>query len=574
MDRLRQFQNLLGAMRFSGAFVGLEKICPPQAMAGMMRDVSDKRPEAVAKALSPCLAALATIGRLSEGQTQALSQSGPGAGPAAGPPHVPPGAPGRPAGPPAAAAAAPAPAAEKPAARPVTVHLPVTAPEVFVTPAVPPTSLSAASGTAITDPDAAFAPTRVTASSGQALLTLTDAPVFVEAAPRTAPPTPSELAASPFGAHPATYRGESPPFALAKDLGLGWHRASVWWVEIQSDEDVAAGRFRFERMDAMLAGLAPGMQALLTIMLPARLAQDAALEAVGLGGPGPMGGGPLAVKADGKWDLKYPEAKYEAFVRELVTRYALHPPAGIRPVRYWQFENELDLSRARSDAPGYARLMERTYAVIKSVDKNAVVLMGGVSGEDFARNFEQYYLPALRLLRGRSMDAFDLHFYGRVGDYKELESYFRAVRQGLSNAGFPSVPVWMTETGTYTDSPAIPPGLPPQTEAGQAAELVRRGVFALGLGIPKVFWAMVREGFHFQNNMFDHDGLTYDPRVSPDKPDGGRKLAYFAYRLLCAKLAGCDPKPKRLDLGPGVYAYQFTGQGGRNVVVAWADPGP
>ncbi len=559
--RLRELQDLLGAMRLTGAFTGLEQICPPASLAAMMRELAAGRPEALPPLLSPCLLALGTLGRLDGPATAQGAPAGPGPfpGAAAGPPSPgafpPPNAGGPPAVP-GPGQGAPVPGPAMPRAR-LAVFLPTTAPRLTVSPAVPDTASGA--------PD--FPATVVAAAGGRVALTLTETPVYIEEKPRETPPTPGERLASPFGAHPATFRGETPPFALARDLGLGWHRGVAWWVDIQSDADLAAGRFDFSRLDAQLAAMGTDMRAMLTIMLPARLRQD------GHGGA-PGQPGPPAVKADGSWELGPPPAAYDAFVTALVRRYGASPPAGAPRVTYWQFENELDLSRARNDAAGFAALTLRTERLIKKADPGAKVLLAGVSGEDFPRNFETYYVPLLKALHGKGFDIFDLHAFGRAGDYRGLTAMTAAARRTLDATGFARVPLWMTETATYSGAPTAPPGLPPQTEAEQAAELVRRGVFALSLGVQKVFWAMVREGFRFRGDVFDHVGLTTDPRVSPDRPDGAAKLAFFTYRRLCAKLAGCDPRPERLSLAPGAYAYRFRAPGGRTVVVAWADPRP
>lgn len=539
VDRLRALQDLFGAMHYSGAFVGLERICPPRRLEEMMQAVSAGRSEALPSLLSPCLLALGTLGPLTTDQT-----TGPSPGQSSSQTQS--------QTTDQTQSQSPGQSKKRPVS--VTVSLPTSAARLAITPAVPVAAGDAAD---------AFPVTFAAAQQGTVRLTLTDRPVYIEETPKTTPPGPAERRASPFGAHPATYRGETPPFALADAIGLGWHRGVAWWVDIQSDADLAAGRFDFSRLDAELAALSPDMQALITIMLPARLRAD-----------GPQGAlrrsDDPKVESEGKWALAPGEAAYEAFVRALVTRYGRNPPAGLPRVAFWQVENELDLSRARSDAAGYARLLTRTRAVIKAVDPAATVLAAGVSGEDPEANFTRAYLPLLRRLGGQGMDAFDMHFFGRCGDYKALAGYYALVRRSLDATGFSGLPVWMTETGTYSGAPA---GLPPQTEDEQAAELVRTGVTALGLGVRKVFWAMVREGFHFQNDRFDHMGLTTDARVSPQRPDGRPKQAFFTFRLLCAKLAGCDPTPQRLSLGPAVHAYRFRTPQGRQVLVAWADPG-
>ena len=62
--RLRELQDLFGAMRLTGAFTGLEQICPPASLAAMMRELAAGRPEALPPLLSPCLLALGSLGRL------------------------------------------------------------------------------------------------------------------------------------------------------------------------------------------------------------------------------------------------------------------------------------------------------------------------------------------------------------------------------------------------------------------------------------------------------------------------------------------------------------------------------
>jgi O-antigen ligase len=467
--------------------------------------------------------------------------------------------------------------------------LPVESATVAVTPLVP----RAAEGQAVRDFVAAFPVRRLAAADGVVRLALTGDPICVEEGEAVLyPPQPGLR--SPWGVHPATFRGEDPPFALARDLGLGWHRgATAWWLEIQSEEDIARGAFKFEAMDRELGLMPPGMEALVNIMLPERLAGDrargAGMRPPGgggpLGAPGPgagpppwMGGAPgrppggapsmgppggRGATATGAWQLRHGEEAYLRFVRALATRYdGSHGPA----VDFWQFENEPEMSRAGGDWEGYAHLQKITYQAIKEANPAAQVLMGGLA-VDFPQGFDRFFAPALASLQGGYLDIFDFHHYGAAEDWRQLPALYANLRQGLDSLGYARVPIWMTECGTYSGQPARPP-LPFQTEREQARSLVKRLTYALNLGAEKIFWAWgIMEGFHRNGHFFDHTGLVYDGQ---GPGPGAKKLAYHAFKMLNRKITGEVESLGRLDLEAGVVALAFRVEG-RRVYVLWAD---
>ncbi|MBT9589075.1 hypothetical protein IV102_37425 [bacterium] len=383
-----------------------------------------------------------------------------------------------------------------------------------------------------------------------------------------------DLERSPFGIHPALVPDDPDgPFARAQRLGVRWHRGIyAYWIKIQpTEEDVRKGIFHWETTDGEWGAVPKSMNILANIGLPERL-QD---------GPGPPG---TPFRPPTTWKLNLPESAYVTFVKAVVERYdgdGKEDMPGLKvPVKYWQFENEPD-GWGNRDWEGYAHLQELTYGTIKEACPEAKVLIGGQVG--LAPDaFQQFFEPALRRLRGKSVDVFDFHWFGNAGrDGQLLEMLIKDTRARLDALGYAACPIWICETGTYSGqpgdeaSPALPgapptPPMPPQSEREQAQDLVKRYTLALSMGVHKVFWAFgLMEGFQNDDGYFDHTGLIYDGRFDHDPPRGTPKLAYYSYAKMTRLLEGADwPRARRLDLGVGIYAFEVPkGQG--TVTVLW-----
>ena len=371
-------------------------------------------------------------------------------------------------------------------------------------------------------------------------------------APR--PAAAATLWNSPFGVHPASVPGPY-PYAFANDMGVRWTREPLYilWEAVQRDPSVAS--YDFAPFDRIMAAAPPGMLFLWNIA--------AAL-------PDSMKQGSAHV-AKGSYYPTNPEA-YAAFVRATVARYGGKGANGRMPVKYWQVDNE----PAPFKGSGYADLLRLTARSIKQADPSAKVVIGGVAGfapaAAYIKGFDAVYRPYLQELGGKGFDVFDLHWFGdAVGDYQDLGPVVAHVRQALAEAGFsPDTELWMTEMGTYSGAPKPVAELGgrafgPQTEAQQAADLVRRYVYALRLGVRKIFWAYgLQEGFRHDDGFFDHTGLL--------RPDGGKKQAYSAYRLMTRMLEGAHLPPRvLLEEHGGAHAYAFARPDGKTVVAAWSD---
>lgn len=374
----------------------------------------------------------------------------------------------------------------------------------------------------------------------------------VDTPPR--PADPATLAASPFGLHPAS-TGGTYPFALANAAGVRWTREPLYilWELVQRDPAVAS--YDFTPFDRTMAAAPPGMRFLWNITT-AR--------------PDTMKTGSAHVARDSYLPTR-PDA-YAAFVRATVARYGLQGQNGRAPVKYWQVDNE----PAPFKGKGYAELVRLTAKAIKAADPTAKVVLGGVAGfapaSAYIKGFDEIFRPYLRELGGKGFDVLDLHWFGNAsGDYKDLGPVIAHVRKALAEAGYPSdMEIWVTETGTYSGSPKPVRELgdvayASQTEAQQAADLVRRYVYALRLGVRKIFWAFgLVEGFQNDGGFFDYTGLV--------RPDGRTKPAYQAYGIMTRLLEGTSPVPRVLaETAGGLHLYAFDRPGGRPVLVAWSD---
>ena len=134
--------------------------------------------------------------------------------------------------------------------------------------------------------------------------------------------------------------------------------------------------------------------------------------------------------------------------------------------------------------------------------------------------------------------------------------------------GFNDAPIWITEMGSYSGNPS---DNPPQSEQQQAADLLRRYVYPMSLGVQKTFWAFgLVEGFKHNDGYFDHTGLIYNGRESNDRGRGVRKLSYYTYRLMTSKLEGKRFAGEIAGLPANVYAYCF-GHVPELVTVIWWD---
>jgi len=173
------------------------------------------------------------------------------------------------------------------------------------------------------------------------------------------------------------------------------------------------------------------------------------------------------------------------------------------------------------------------------------------------------------------VDIFDFHWYGTAtGDYRLLGDALTVIQAKLQETGFGNIPIWVTEMGTYSGDPVDFPfeALPYQSEEQQTADLLKRFVYPVSLGIEKVFPAFgLIEGFNDNDGYFSHTGLIYDGWGSNDRGYGVKKIGYYTYKLMTQKLEGAAFDQELVGLPANVHGYAFARAGGSPITVLWYD---
>ncbi len=189
-------------------------------------------------------------------------------------------------------------------------------------------------------------------------------------------------------------------------------------------------------------------------------------------------------------------------------------------------------------------------------------------------------MPILKELNGENVDIIDFHWFGLVGEWKELPRVIKRVRNELHQCGFGNVPIWFTEMGTYSSDPDSfrrHDEFIFQSEREQASEMVKRYVMALSAGVKKVFWAWgMIEGFQDSNDndFFDNTGFVYDGIGVNDPGRGVKKIVYWTHQKMSDLLQYWDGNlPEKVDIDPSIYAYRFHSNNNANsgIVGIWID---
>jgi polysaccharide biosynthesis protein PslG len=149
---------------------------------------------------------------------------------------------------------------------------------------------------------------------------------------------------------------------------------------------------------------------------------------------------------------------WATFLGELVGRYgpggsfwSENPDLPERPIRLWQIWNEPNAPQFYRPAPSaleYAELVELSSDAIKSVDPEAVIMLGGLPGQphkpggiEATRFLDELY----RLGAQRHFDAVAIHPYSP--DLAGVRSQVAAARRVLEGHADTETPIWVTELG-------------------------------------------------------------------------------------------------------------------------------
>ncbi|HET9168874.1 MAG TPA: cellulase family glycosylhydrolase [Actinospica sp.] len=219
----------------------------------------------------------------------------------------------------------------------------------------------------------------------------------------------------------------------AVDVGAKWIRVDLAWEDYQSTSAAFAPDFsRFDRVVA--AANARGLHILATIDFPPVWARES--------GCSPNPACPPAQPS-----------QYAGFAAEAAAHYA---PMGLHDWEIWNEPNIKSWAPA-PDPAAYARLLSKATRAIHGVDSSAFVVLGGlaasrphpgdpyVAAPDFVRE-----VAAAGGLGG--VDAVGYHPYPNqnVAGSDTVESIASTpdnLVSALSQAGAPTMPIWITETG-------------------------------------------------------------------------------------------------------------------------------
>ncbi|MBF0516968.1 MAG: hypothetical protein HQK97_07605 [Nitrospirae bacterium] len=251
-------------------------------------------------------------------------------------------------------------------------------------------------------------------------------------------------------------------------------------------------------------------------------------------------------------------------------------------VKYYEIDTEPlgKFSGWDGNAVKYAVFLKRSYGVIKSVCPECYVVLGGLPGAGVAASPSDANSRFLHEIlkdgasSGKLFDvfAFKQHFHG-LKDYRIIKSRLDVYRKILSDYGvnIDKMPVFL-ETALYDGTPrAREFTLPPQTETDQAIGVVKTYVYAISIGITRVYWNGVMELYKFGGNPYDP--FNFYALVNNKKNDGNshKKLAYYTYKKMVETLEGSNWKlTETIRDSDGVFICRFL-KGGRHIWVVWSD---
>lgn len=315
------------------------------------------------------------------------------------------------------------------------------------------------------------------------------------------------------------------PAALVSELGVTWVREDFHWHRVEPRPDAWDWTFT----DAAMRALLSRNISVLGVLGPS------------VGWATPFGG-------DTPNDVSYYAPDPDAFadyVRAVVTRYR-------RYINHWEIWNEPDhpiFWRPAPDPAAYTAMLIKAARVIREVDPEAQVLIGGVNPFDttFLRSVAEY----------GGWDSFDiLAIHPYVNPYSPEDGNLAAAADGVRALGrqYGEKPLWVTELG-WASGPSDRDAAGRADEQLQASYLVRSMLLLWEAGVERIFW------YSFKDDPGNPYGLI---ALGTGRTDyGPRKPAFDALRTLNQQLAGATYVARRDLFEQRVIAPFETTQGWR-----------
>jgi polysaccharide biosynthesis protein PslG len=264
----------------------------------------------------------------------------------------------------------------------------------------------------------------------------------------------------------------------AVDLGAKWIRVDLAWEDYQSTSAAFAPDFsRFDRV--VDAANARGLHILATIDFPPVWARESACTDTSACPPSDP-------------------SEYAQFAATAVAHYA---PMGLHDWEIWNEPNNQAWA-PQPDPAAYATLLSKTARAIHSADSSSMVILGGLAASRSHPGLP--YVAAPDFIREvaadgglNGVDAVGYHPYpnqdvATSATIESIDSTPDNLVAALSEAGVPTMPIWITETGFSV--PEVEKANPnPKTLAKQenaqsqvAAELVH--VLSNTPNVAAMFW--------------------------------------------------------------------------------------
>lgn len=343
------------------------------------------------------------------------------------------------------------------------------------------------------------------------------------------PPAPVSDASFGLNSHLAT-RYPDPtsmhvPADVVADLGVTWVREDFHWHRIQPDRGVWDWSFN----DAAMREL---------------VRRDIQV----LGVLGPAVGWATPYTGDNRYDVSYyaPDPDlFEDYVRGVVARYR-------RYVKHWEIWNEPDHAIFWQPAPdpvAYAKMLIRVSRVIKEIDPEASVVIGG---------FNPYDPSFIRTVAEQgAWDAFDIlaiHPYidPATPEQGNLVAAIDMLYALMYQYG--QRPIWVTEIG-WASGPGDRDAVGFTDEQQQASYLVRSMLLLWSAGVERIFWYMLKDDSHNPYGLVRYGSGRTDFDPSRYKP------AYYALQTLHRELRGARFVERR-DLFDASIAESFRSEQG------------
>jgi hypothetical protein len=391
-----------------------------------------------------------------------------------------------------------------------------------------------------------------------------------------------------------------------KDMGIKWHRGSVFWNDVVTDNN-GTPEYNWSEVDGISQTLMSSPYGDMNIALTIRCVHETYAPASVTGG------------VSAPPDPQHLE-KYKEFVRKIVERY---DGDGVddadfitssQCIKYWQIENEPGICTNPPDGylnsrhwnPAYTysdlgSLFKTVYTEIKQTDPGASVLLpgftyralnqrtftiaSGYSGEDNYDDCGSFVEDLLGWLNdnGGDFDIFDVHFFKQYGKARDnVGSGDSAALLGDNIVWhlnlylqFQDKPVWVTEASYMTDQAAnFSDGTEADFNSWVARDTVKRYtcIFGNSAEVTKIFYWLAADPYNAQDwpTPVSIDAFETHYRGLLNR-DANSKPVRYSLRQLMTKVdgkLGCAAEEDGLSPVSGRFIYRFD-TGNNSVYVLW-----